>query len=95
MFLPQQETKNGKFACRFCGVKQSIVKVFGRSENAKDLRGPAQELNARHGEERDRRLQGVEMEQQQLQQAQQYGQGQASSSSFFRGQPYDDYYEDG
>lgn len=27
MFLPQQETKNSKFACRFCNAKQSIVKV--------------------------------------------------------------------
>lgn len=95
MFLPQQETKNGKFACRFCGAKQSIVKIFGRSENAKDLRGPAQELNARHGEERDRRLEGRELlvvEEQQ--QAPQGRQGQ-----FFRGrQVYevgDDYHEDG
>lgn len=55
IFIPQQETKNSKWACRMCSAKQSITKVFAKSENTKELRLAAQQLNARHGETRDNR----------------------------------------
>lgn len=107
MFLPQQQTKNNKFSCRFCGEKQSIVKVHGRSENAKDLRGPVQQLNAQHGAERDRKIQSREVVQQEApmpmpasMMRQQRGQEQqGGGGQYFRGRPMpyaaDDYWEDG
>ncbi|GAB5029738.1 upf0544 protein c5orf45 homolog [Nannochloropsis oceanica] len=53
VFIPNQETKNRKWACRMCGAKQSIIKVYARTDSAKELRLAAQQLNAQHGEARD------------------------------------------
>jgi hypothetical protein len=49
-FVVQQATKTRKWACRMCGVKQSIVKVYGRNGSAAAVRGMVQRLSMTHGE---------------------------------------------
>ncbi|CAM9457326.1 unnamed protein product [Pylaiella littoralis] len=45
-FQVNQKTKSGKWKCRLCCENQSMVKVWGRGERAKDVRGLVMELNA-------------------------------------------------
>lgn len=49
-FLVQAQTKSGKFVCRMCGRKQSIVKRYATSERAADCRSVAMKLNMRRGQ---------------------------------------------
>lgn len=48
-FCVQQLTKSRKWACRLCGAKQSIVKVFAKSFKAADVRGIVQQLSMARG----------------------------------------------
>lgn len=48
-FCVQQSTKNHKWACRMCGKKQSIVKVFGRAPLAAPVRAIVQRLSLANG----------------------------------------------
>lgn len=43
-FCVQQTTKNRKWACRLCGLKQSITKVFAGGDKAADVRVVVQQL---------------------------------------------------
>jgi len=49
-FVVQQATKTRKWACRMCGVKQSIVKVYGRNGSAAAVRGMVQRLSMTQGQ---------------------------------------------
>jgi hypothetical protein len=49
-FVVQQATKTQKWACRMCGVKQSIVKVYGRNGSAAAVRGMVQRLSMTQGQ---------------------------------------------
>jgi hypothetical protein len=55
-FCVQQATKAGKWQCRLCGAKQSIVRIFARSASAADVRGAVGELNMRRGLAAEQRL---------------------------------------
>jgi hypothetical protein len=93
---PHLTSHTHTYACVYVHTTQ----IFGRSENARDLRGPAQTLNAKHGEERDRRIQGRELLEEQEQEGAMGGREMGQqAAAFFRGrQVYheqDDYYEDG
>jgi hypothetical protein len=70
VFQSQQRRKDRKFACRMCGAKQSVTKVFAISHAAKDIRGVVQRYNElrSRGEDipDDAREEGQEEEQQEV-----------------------------
>ncbi|CAM9735620.1 unnamed protein product [Chrysoparadoxa australica] len=45
-YAVQQQTKGNQWSCCMCGSKQSIVKIFGSSNSAKDIRPLVQQLAA-------------------------------------------------
>lgn len=49
MFQVQQVNKSSKFACKLCGAKQSVRKVFTLSPHAKHVRHMVQALNLARG----------------------------------------------
>lgn len=49
-FKVQVSTKNKKWSCPTCGLKQSVVKIYGKGPKAKDLRQLVQDLNMRRCE---------------------------------------------
>ena len=49
-FQGQQRKKVSKWQCKVCGHKQSLVKVFAVSFEAKDIRKVVQDLNMTAGE---------------------------------------------
>eukprot|EP01051_Picozoa_sp_SAG22_P026349 SAG22_NODE_8269_length_669_cov_0.675439_1_plen_129_part_10 len=54
MFQSIQKTKAGKrFSCKICREKQSILKVYAKSDYAKDIRQAVMALNAGRGERRE------------------------------------------
>lgn len=48
-FQSQQKRKDKKFTCKVCGKKQSVVKVYGISYKAKDIRGLVMKYNEMRG----------------------------------------------
>ena len=55
-FSSQQVTKSGKWQCKLCSERQSIVRIYARSLKASDVRGAVQELNMRRGAMEERRM---------------------------------------
>ena len=47
----QQRKSSTKFSCKMCNAKQSIRRVFSKSERAADIRGVVQALNSKRGEQ--------------------------------------------
>ena len=48
-FQCQQKRKDSKFSCKVCGKKQSVIKVYGISYKAKDIRGLVMKYNEMRG----------------------------------------------
>ena len=65
MFQVQQRTKTKKWACKTCGSKQSIIKVYASSSKAAEVRPVVQNLNLKKGqlqEERSKKCYDQEQE---------------------------------
>ena len=50
MFQVIQKPKSNKFNCRVCNEKQSVRKLYCKSDKAKDCRLVVQQYNKKHGE---------------------------------------------
>lgn len=55
-FQVQMMNKSGKFACKLCGQKQSVMKEYFRSFSGKDCRNYVQDLNSQRGELKEREI---------------------------------------